>query len=302
VEGSSIILEVNSSYKTDSIASKRQNNVVTNHTTPEPNPEQNSKSSESRTATFASKPAVKHEESKTGNLDIQSKNSKEGPFEYGVCSGDEDYDSEQEGYDVPRKHKNRSKTPTKGSNTHQKTSKMLKSPQKSPESSIMSEDSSDWITNPSHNAPKSVAPHQKSSPSSSQHIDSMSTHTSPQFQSHPKLLRKQKLKKQKKNFITHQQFKQFVSNVKANVVSEKPKKQLRRAKSPLSIVDKLVDDAHRRLKVKQMNEPIGRDTPFADVYGKWNGTLRRDRSAQPKTPIRKNSDSTFRSDDSAALR
>jgi hypothetical protein len=127
----------------------------------------------------------------------------------------------------------------------------------------------------------------------SRHLDSISTHTSPMLQSQSKLLNHKlhKVKKKHDNYVSQKQFKKFISSTKQNIISEKEGSikplDRKRCKSPLNIVDKLMEDANHRLRNKQRNERLRQDAPFASGNRQWNKNLRnetsRNKSAQPKT-------------------
>mmetsp|Transcript_2379 Transcript_2379/g.2244 ORF Transcript_2379/g.2244 Transcript_2379/m.2244 type:complete len:111 (-) Transcript_2379:415-747(-) len=72
-------------------------------------------------------------------------------------------------------------------------------------------------------------------------------------------------------------------------------------KSPLRIVDRLLEDANERLKNKKKLEKFGRDPSVAKTVNEWNGTLR-NKSAQPTrklgTRSRIDSTSSYRSGNS----
>lgn len=289
VEGSSIIMEVESSFKSESITSKRNNGNMKDYLHNDLN-NRSIKSSESQTATFKSATVTKNdikEETK------KNKNKKqEGPFFYGPNSEEDDYDSELEEHSFRSKQSNRDSktTPTK---THKSANQDLKETieqknhKNSEHHSEVGANDDGWIGgNKEKKVPQSVRGNGgrriNDSVSSSQQVDSLSTHTSPQFQAHPKLV---KQKNQKSKYMDHKEFKGFIEKAKQQVISEKSNKSKDRKKwiSPLRIVDKLVDDAQRRLKNKNKNEPIGQDTPFANVYSKWTGTLR---NKTPQPPAR----------------
>lgn len=310
VEGSSIIMEVESSFKTESMASKRNQTPVTNPMTPDPwNKSQ--KSSESHTATFTSNNApkgIKGEEAK--NQDSEKK-VKGGPFHYGPNSEEEDYDSEREEYSYhaysKQSHKDSRATPTKTHNSERQNFKESITPEldnSAHHSEAKNPEQDGWIGGGnSKKVPQSVngniGKRINDSPSSSQQFESMSTHTSPQFQAHPKLLKQQK--KPRTKYMGTKDFKGFIQHAKQQIISEKPaqSKDRKRWKSPLTIVGRLVDDAQQRIKNKKKNEPLGRDTPFAHVYQKWEKNLR---TQTPQPPLRNKymSNSSLRSGDSRA--
>lgn len=321
VEGSSIIMEVESSFKTESIASKRNKMLNNDILFDEPVkllddspvidmknlPEQleqlhnSRKSSESHTATFASNKVlnqIKKEEVKEVKSQKGTK-VKDGPFEYdGPNSEVEDYDSEQEfSY-----HANKSNLSNAGSQWN--PTKEVKSVIPYDEDHILPESSSaktvqkisstetdhdGWIgSSDEKHAVKTVIGRANDS-QTSHHLESLSTHTSPHLQSHSKLLKHhkiQKVKKKHENYVSQKEFKNFITSTKRQIISEKSTsskpQDRKRWKSPLKIVDKLVEDANQRLKNKRKCEHLGQDAPFASGFKQWNKTLRT-KSAQPQT-------------------
>ena len=321
VEGSSIIMEVESSYRTESNASKRNKKLNHDMLFDEPVkllddspvvdmknlPEQleqlhnSRKSSESHTATFASIKGlypIKKEEVKIAKSQKGTK-VKDGPFEYdGPNSEVEDYDSEQEfSY-----HSNKVNFSNAGSQWN--PTKEVKSVVPNDDDHIMPESSSaktiqkisstetdhdGWIgSSDEKHAVKTVYGRGNDS-QTSHHLESLSTHTSPNLQSHSKLLNHHKLQKVKKkhdNYVSQKEFKNFISSTKRQIISEKssprPQEKKKRFKSPLNIVDKLVEDANQRLRNKQKNEHLGQGNAFASVFSQFNKTLRT-KSVQPQT-------------------
>ena len=114
------------------------------------------------------------------------------------------------------------------------------------------------------------------SPSSSIQIGSASTHTSPKFQYNTKLIKK---KTTVEKYIEKNEFKSFLQNAKRQVLSERNEEfeTTRKSKSPFRIVDKLLDDAQRRLQIKEKNEVKGQGNAFASTFSGWNKTLRNNR-------------------------
>ena len=291
---------------------------------PDPTPpeQQSRKSSESHTATFASRPDhKKKEEQKSQYGRPITEKKKDGPFQYDQNSEEDDYDSEQESLEYPpkpqQKNHDSSATPSKTHYTNKKDGRRQDGIATGQNSSRHSNDE-DWIGGSGEKVPKSVRGigHRgiNDSSTSSQQLESMSTHTSPQFQAHPKLLKQKKLRKpgkskgfkktkQEEGHVSHNDFKQFLTDSKRQIISEKSssKKKMKRCKSPLTIVDKLVDDAQRRLKNKQKYEHLGHGAAFAATYGQFNGTLTRDKSAQPRQLKRCISNSSYKSNDSSQM-
>lgn len=312
IEGSSIIMEVESSFKSESISSKR-NDVPKKEITRnigQVDPSASKKSSESLTATFASRAGSRNQQKEESKKLLKKKNkAKEGPFHYGPNSDEDDFDSEQEefSYQSHQSDNNTKATPGKSHLSAKQTLTNKIQPVTSHQNSAHHSEQerseeNDWIGGGDEKkVPKSVNGQKErrvpDSPSSSQQIESMSTRTSPHLQYHPKLLKKQQTKVDK--YVNQQDFKNFIQNSKRQIISEKNSLDNGRKqwKSPLRIVDKLVDDAQKRLKNKKQNEPLGRDTPFASLFNKWTSTLRNN-SQQPEVRNKYNTHSSLRSNDS----
>jgi hypothetical protein len=291
IEGSSIVMELEDSFQTSSHASRRgkeQDQVIPESATkileppeshtPEPVSQnlQNSKlSSDSRshTATFASgmggftPKKVQKEETKSQNGHAKATKVKDGVFEYdGPNSEEDDYDSEQE-------YSYHSKGEQSNMGSQWAPSQAVKSvapdgsdeikPESSSQKSGLSPSSGQNYNSSGEKGAQSVITGQKgrnmNSSRSSQHFDSLSTHTSPQFNA-PKLLQKTKFKKkEKEKYVSQKDFKKFITVAKRQVSKSRESrggkstksKQRKRWKSPLNIVDKLVDDANQRLKNKR---------------------------------------------------
>jgi hypothetical protein len=327
IEGSMVIREVESSFKTDSMASRRNKKATHDISLDEPVkflndspvnnrdvldlPEQleqlhnSRKSSESHTATFASAKALnylKQEETK-GNKSQKGTKLRDGPFEYdNPDSEEDDYDSEQEysshSNKVDQSHTGSQWAPSKAVKSVVPHDEDHIKPESSSVKTLLKTSSKEtdqegwiWSSDEKHAARTVIGKINDSQ--TSRHLDSLSTHTSPLLQSHSKLLNHKlhKVKKKHDNYVSQKQFKKFIASTKQNVISEKESsvkpQDRKRCKSPLNIVDKLVQDANHRLRNKQKYEHLGQDAPFASGYKQWNKNLRnetsRNKSVQPKT-------------------
>lgn len=294
------------SFKQSTITSQRNKVVVQ----PEINPQialehDSKKSSEALTATFLSHSGIdikkKQEEAKGINphqkLPVSVQNEK--PFKYGGASNseDDDYNSEEEAKSFQNSSnkkiynsiaKTTNDTGTKHTSTDSKQNEKTKIvPQtarisKADENSEQGSDRG-WINEDIKTAPKSVNGkkngYQRFDSQSSKYQESVSTKTSPKFQYNPKMFGRKVTTKDKN--MNQKEFKNFIDKAKQKVVTQHKdvlKAKRKEWRSPYRIVDKLLADAERRIKIKNMNEPKGNDTPFAHVYSKWDKGLR------PKTP------------------
>lgn len=104
------------------------------------------------------------------------------------------------------------------------------------------------------------------------------------------------------DYVTHNEFKKFIQSAKREVSSERDHSGLisRNIKSPIRIVNKLVEDANRRQKNKEEIEHLGRGPSFALTFGKWNSTLRA-KSQQPSLQSRSQSRGALRTDSNYKL-
>ena len=229
VEGSSIVMEVESSIRTDSLNSIKNQTPGTDFATPDIEPLRVSrKSSDSKTATFTSNTGFKKpkEENKSENYQ-KSTQAKEGPFVYNSPNSEEDdYNSEEE---FSGNNSNKNNLSNNGSQWAPSKEVNSVTPQDSnhiqPESSSQKSSKNDslknlnedgWIGN--YHGPSSTIDNNRgiNDSQSSQKFESMSTHTSPQFQYHKKLLNKKKHKKTKKNgeYVSPRDFKKFLTGIK----------------------------------------------------------------------------------------
>lgn len=266
------------------------------------------KSDDSKTATFASRVnGVKIEESKT----VQESHRKEGPFRYNDLNSEEDdFDSEEEisMHSFKESHH--------GSQwmTSQKVNSVM--PQDadhiSPESSSkkatdkQNEKDEGWIGGKmekmdTQSVNDNVMAKMNESGSSNK-FESMSTHTSPQFQAQKLIRKKEVRRKRKDEYVDKNQFGKFIKEAKKET-SNKLSSKGRPWRSPLKIVDRLVEDANKRLRNKEKMEPKGHGPAFSKTFKNWNSTLRnnRNKSAQPvreRITAKFRSESSYRSDGS----
>lgn len=235
--------------------------------------------------TFKFKEETKYEQSDNRVKEI----TRDKPFKYGTRSDHEDYDSEQEQYNksgnLQKSNANKQPVQKFVSPTQENKHSKVK-PDTSPNFSLRNKaklisedeesDGNNWIGGDKNFKSARGDKHWRfDSPSSSLQIGSASTHTSQKF--HNNL---QKKKTTVNNYIEKNEFKTFLHNAKRQVLSERNEtlETTRKSKSPFRIVDKLLDDAQRRLLIKQENEQKGQDPALAIVYNSWNRTLRNNKS------------------------
>lgn len=226
------------------------------------------------------------EETKTQQKEIRPKEfTRDKPFKYETNSDHDDYDSEQDVQENNKKlhQANVDKDKTyKTLQSAQDNKPSKRKPDASPNFSLRNKaklisedeesDGNNWIGGDKNFKSARGDKHFKfDSPSSSLQIGSASTHTSQKFQYN---LSKKKTTGEK--YLDKNEFKSFLQNEKRQVLSERNEtlETTRKSKSPFRIVDKLLDDAQRRLLIKQENEQKGNDTALALAYSSWNRTLR----------------------------
>ena len=222
VEGSSIIIEVESSFKTDSITSKKNKAPILTETKPEIDilRNENRKSSESKTATFTSNTGFRKqgEEENKSMKNNEEKKGKDKPFMYNELNSEEDdYNSEEEisSHSIKENMSNNGSqwAPSKEINSVVPHSGESINPESSSQKTLEKEGG--WTGSSDEKGAMSVknkVDGQINESESSNKFESMSTHTSPQFPFHPKLMKqkrqKNKHKKAKKEgYVSKKDFK-----------------------------------------------------------------------------------------------
>mmetsp|Transcript_11824 Transcript_11824/g.13425 ORF Transcript_11824/g.13425 Transcript_11824/m.13425 type:complete len:768 (-) Transcript_11824:17-2320(-) len=315
LEGSSVVIEVESSLKQNSSQSDKNQSISKNTLPVEPFIDRGSKkSSETLTARFASysKNESKQREEEEVKPPAQSRPLHKAPVQQRLSS----FDSEDEGYDSEKdqlgyKHDSRNDNRNQRAVHEQRSGKegrprqinetfqnnslnhRVESNSEANNSgkNSLNDDNVKRSTNESGNkkAPQSVKEdHGKGAKNdsqiSSQQFGSVSTRTSPVVTAKPEV-RKRKVDECK--YVSKKDFKSFLENVKTQASTKPPKNGATRKRwaSPLKIVDKLVEDANRRLQDKRSNVHKARDPSFAQTVSGWNNTLRA-KSQQPKSQDR----------------
>ena len=288
IDGSSIVIEVEDSFYGSNATSKNDEKQLQVLVSPQHyNEHESKKSSESLTATFASVKGTKQKREEFKKFEQFKKNNEikqNKLFEYGENSEDEDYNSEEETKSRTKNYNSVAKTAdtnTKPISINDYTEISRPKSKKNDSLNIRVESHSEqeseagWIESVSQ-VPKSVRNlnnRQTNDSQSLKNFDSMSTHTSPHLKYTPKGNRN----KGKHKNINQKEFRSFIENAKlkaTNQVKNKSTNKHKNSKSPLKIVDKLVMDAHRRIRTKKQSEKLAQDAPFASTYKQWGKGLR----------------------------
>lgn len=279
IEGSSVVMEVEESFNNATLNSRVGESALGGLSSPEKVAERGSKkSSESLTATFASisrqgskqnQGPVKEQAKEQAKQFLEKMEKKEEvnkkPFKYGHHSESEEENSEEEVKvgEARSRMDYYSKNSLQTEDQKKKELTKFNSQQNSSlgfkvENPSEADSHEVWIEGGNH-VPKSDNGKKLKRISDSQsslQYGSLSTHTSPGFLRTPKELKRKKESNQQQ--MSKNEFQKFIQQAKKKVVSEKSPhkspnitKNRKQWKSPLRIVDKLVDDAHRRIKMKE---------------------------------------------------